>query len=81
MSIEGMSVELEAAVKNMADAFDAMLIGPESTFQSLTCGEVEAVALVLARAGRHETARGILDAHAEGDDIGDAHYLGTKEEE
>ncbi len=41
---------------------------------ALTCTEVEALALVLARAGFEGVAHRIIDAHAEGDELGDQHY-------
>jgi hypothetical protein len=78
--IYAMYVQLQAAVEKMADTFESMLIGPESTFASFSCNEIETVWEVLDRAGRRDTANAILAAHAEGDDEGDAHYTGPKPE-
>lgn len=42
--------------------------------QSLTCSEAAHIAEMLAAYGRSVSASVFLDAHAEGDDEGDAHY-------
>ena len=76
MTIEGNQFELNVAIQTLADRFDLMLIGPETSFASFSCQEVDALCDVLNKAGRHETANGILEAHAEDDDEGDDHYQG-----
>lgn len=81
MTIEGNQFELNIAIQTLADRFDTMLLGPESTFASFTCEEFDALWAVLDRAGRHATAQAMLEAHAEGDEEGDAHWLGPKKEE
>jgi hypothetical protein len=81
MSAEGMYVILQEAVEVLADTFEAMLVGPENTFASFSCIEIEAVVDVLRKAGRDDTAEAVLEAHAHEDDEGDAHYVGPKKGE
>lgn len=75
-----MYVTLLAKVEAVADIFDGMDIGYE-TFQQFNCDEIEVVWDMLDTAGRTETANQILEWHALGDDEGDAHYKGEKQEE
>lgn len=41
----------------------------------LTCHEADALAGALTALGDAEAGQGLLEAHAEGDEEGDAHYL------
>ena len=80
MTIWAQYVELHEAVEKVADIFDGMDIGYE-TFSEFTCDEITTIAQMLLVAGRQDTANQIIRWHAEGDDIGDDHYLGPKKEE
>ena len=80
MSIEGMYVELLAAVDKVADVFDGMDIGHE-LFRGFNCEEINTIGLMLLLAGRPDTANQIILWHALGDEMFDAHWLGPKKEE
>lgn len=42
--------------------------------EGLTCGEAEAVADAYRSVGDNDTAQGLIEAHAYGDDEGDMHF-------
>jgi hypothetical protein len=72
-------VELHSAVEKVADIFDGMDIDNDpNTFTAFTCQEITTIAEMLRVAGRIDTANQIIMYHAEGDDIGDDHYLGRQ---
>jgi len=82
MSIWAQYVELHSAVEKVADVFDGMDIDNDpNTFTAFTCDEITTIAIMLMCAGRADTANQIILWHAQGDDIGDAHYLAPKKEE
>ncbi|MDH2425766.1 hypothetical protein [Sphaerisporangium sp. TRM90804] len=54
------------------DAFDPLVAAEVA--QSLTCSEVDALADLLTALGRPDLAAEWVDAHADQDDQGDAHY-------
>ena len=82
MTIWAQYVELHTAVEKVADIFDGMDIDNDpNTFTAFTCNEITAIAQMLLVAGRQDTANQIILWHAEGDDIGDDHWLGPKKEE
>lgn len=56
----------------LAEVLDGMTNADAWT--ALTCTEIEAVALLIARAGFEAPAARIIAAHAEGDELGDQHY-------
>lgn len=64
--------ELTRRVDHLADVLHQLDTG--GTFETMTCGEIEALADVLRCTGRTEVVDFIIGQHAEGDDEGDQHY-------
>lgn len=49
--------------------------------ERLTCTESDALADFLEALGEADAAKGLREAHAEGDDEGDSHFSGETEED
>ncbi|WP_440711648.1 hypothetical protein [Herbiconiux sp. YIM B11900] len=67
-----------ATLARFVDAFTWDTAGDVAA--TLNCGEVDALADLLRAAGATDRATLWIERHAEGDEEGDAHYLGTDQE-
>lgn len=75
-------VRVMSAVAEFAEVWGGLIETlPHDYGCTLTCGEAEAAAALFRAIGDEPTAGGILDAHADHDDRGDAHYKGARTED